>query len=257
MRILVLAGTRDGRELAVFLFGKSLDITISVASEYGREILDENLPEQIEINSKRLDQNELENFMKDRDIKILVDASHPYAENVSMNAIEVCRKNSWNYIRYERPEIGSHGKIYHATNYLEAARKSRELGQNIFLTTGSKTLEIFCAELKDRNIIARVLPTPEVIQKCLDLGLQPRNIVAMQGSFSRDLNRALFKNFCADVIVTKDSGKIGGVDSKIEAAEDLTIPVVMIDRPRIDYPNLTQSFDEVLNLILKLIGELK
>ena len=233
MRILVLAGTRDGRELAVFLFGKSLDITISVASEYGREILDENLPPEIEINSKRLDQNELEKFMRAREIKILVDASHPYAENISMNAIEVCRKNSWNYIRYERPEIESHGKIYHAANYLEAARKSRELGQNIFLTTGSKTLEIFCAELKDRNIIA------------------------MQGSFSRDLNRALLENFCADVIVTKDSGKIGGVDSKIEAAQDLKIPVVMIDRPRIDYPNLTQSFDEVLNLILKLIGGFK
>ena len=75
----------------------------------------------------------------------------------------------------------------------------------------------------------------------------------MQGSFSRDLNRALFESFGADVIVTKDSGKIGGVDSKIEAAQDLKIPVVMIDRPRIDYPNLTQNFDEVL----KLIGELK
>lgn len=249
MRILVLAGTRDGRVLAVFLFGKGFEVTISVASEYGREILENDLPSEIEINSRRLDQTELEEFLRERNIKILVDASHPYAENVSMNAIEVCRKNSLHYIRYERPEIESRGRIYHVASYLDAANKARDLGQNIFLTTGSKTLEIFCENLKDRNIIARVLPTPEVIQKCLELGLQPKNIVAMQGAFSKDLNRALFANFEADVIVTKESGKIGGLDSKLEAAEDLKIPVVMIDRPKIEYPNLARTFNEVLNLI--------
>ena len=247
MKIFIAAGTRDGRELAFFLLEKNFDVVISVTSEYGRKILQENLPADVEINSRPLPPDELEKFLLDRDIKIFVDASHPFAENISTHAIDICKKNSINYIRYERPAVYSENVI-HVADYFSAAVEAKKF-TNIFLTTGSKTLQIFVDELKDRNIIARVLPTPDVIQKCLDLGLQPKNIVAMQGKFTKDLNRALFENYSADVVITKESGEIGGVDTKIDAANELGIPVIMIDRPKIDYPTIASSFDEVLKII--------
>ena len=71
----------------------------------------------------------------------------------------------------------------------------------------------------------------------------------MQGKFSVELNVELFKHANAEVIVTKNSGIIGGADTKLEAAQILNLPVVMIDRPKIFYPNLATTFDDVLNFL--------
>ena len=81
------------------------------------------------------------------------------------------------------------------------------------------------------------------------MGLTPKQIVAMQGPFSTELNVELFKHAGAEVLVTKNSGKIGGADTKLAAAKILNLPVVMIDRPKIFYPNVAKTFDEVLKFI--------
>ena len=67
------------------------------------------------------------------------------------------------------------------------------------------------------------------------------------------MNAELFKHAEAEVIVTKNSGEVGGADTKIQAAEILNLPVVVIDRPQINYPNLAKSFDEVLEVISNAI----
>ena len=71
----------------------------------------------------------------------------------------------------------------------------------------------------------------------------------MQGVFSATLNVELFRHAQAEVIVTKDSGHIGGTDTKLEAARILNLPVVMIDRPKIFYPNFATTFDDVLKFL--------
>ena len=71
----------------------------------------------------------------------------------------------------------------------------------------------------------------------------------MQGPFTTELNAETFKHCRADVIITKNSGKVGGADTKLAAAKILNLPVVMIDRPKIFYPNIAKTFDEVLNFI--------
>ena len=88
------------------------------------------------------------------------------------------------------------------------------------------------------------------------LGLTPKNIIALQGPFSTELNIALYKQYRADVIVTKNSGEIGGTDTKLEAAMALGLPVVMVDRPRIEYDKVVYTFDEVLRFVAeKLPGK--
>ena len=245
--IFVIAGTEDGRELAGFLLNNGFEVTASVVSSYGKALLERY--EGIKINDKKLDENELVELLLTGDFEVLVDASHPYAVNVSQNAMAACHKADIPYIRYERESIPlTYEKIFHVATYEEAAVKAAELGRNIFLTTGSRNLKIFVESpaLKDCNLIARVLPTAEVLAECEKLGFNPQNIVAMQGRFSTELNVEVFKHYQAEVIVSKDSGQIGGVDTKLTAAEKLNLPVVLIDRPKIHYDNVVSDFAAVL-----------
>ena len=245
--IFVIAGTEDGRELAGFLLNNGFEVTASVVSSYGKALLERY--EGIKINDKKLDEDELVGLLLNGSVEVLVDASHPYAVNVSQNAMVACHSANVPYIRYERESIPlTYDKIFHVANYEEAAVKAAELGKNIFLTTGSRNLKIFVESptLRECNLIARILPTAEVLAECEKLGFNPKNIVAMQGPFSTELNVELFKHYKADVIVSKDSGQIGGVDTKLTAAEKLKLPIVLIDRPKIHYDNVVSDFADVL-----------
>lgn len=243
MKIFVIAGTEDGRKLAKFLADKNFSVTASVVSEYGRKILEQY--KNICINDKKLDSAELEKILRTENFNALVDASHPYAENISANAIAACDNAKIFYIRYERAETEiTYKKIFHAESYEQAAEISKNLGKNIFLTTGSRNLKKFVDCADGCNITARILPTAEVLAEVEKI-LSPKNIIAMQGKFSTELNIELFKHAQAEVIVTKNSGEIGGADTKILAAEILNLPVVIIDRPKIFYPCIAKSFEEV------------
>ena len=245
MKIFVMAGTEDGRKLAEFLSGKGYEVTASVVSDYGRKILEQY---DFGINDKKLDAAELAEFLREGNFKILVDASHPYALRASTNAIDACSRVNIPYVRFERVEsVTGYSGAYHVDSYESAAKLAATLGKNIFLTTGSRNLKIFVDALKDCNITARILPTAEVIAECESLGLTPKQIIAMQGPFSTELNVELFKHANAEVIITKNSGKIGGADTKIAAAEILNLPVVIIDRQKISYPNIAATFEEVVS----------
>ena len=247
-KIFLIAGTQDGRKLAEFLSGKNFDVTASVVSDYGRKLLETCA--DIKINDKPLDRDDLEKILREENFNFLVDASHPYAKNISANAISAANAAQIVYIRYERAEINfDYEKIFHVESYEAAAVKASELGKNIYLTTGSRNLKVFVDLLKDCNLTVRILPTAEVLTQCETFGLTPKQIVAMQGPFSTELNVELFKHAKAEVIVTKNSGQIGGADTKLEAAKILNLPVVMINRPKIFYPNLAKTFDDVLSII--------
>ena len=251
MKIFVMAGTEDGRKLAEFLSEKGFEVTASVVSEYGKKLLEQY--ENISVNDKKLDASELIEFLRNGSFDALVDASHPYAVNASKNAISACNDIKLPYVRFERAtgKFEPSGAVY-VDSYESAAIKAAELGKNIFLTTGSKTLKIFVELLKGCNITARVLPTAEVLAQCESLGLTPKQIVAVQGPFSTEFNVAMFKQYQAEVIVTKDSGQIGGTDTKIAAAQILKIPAVVIDRPKIFYPNVATTFKEVIAQLQKI-----
>ena len=248
--IFVIAGTEDGRELAGFLLNHGFEVIASVVSSYGKTLLSRY--EGIKVNDKKLDENELAEILLNGEVTALVDASHPYAVNVSQNAMKACHKANIPYIRYERKSLPlTYENIHHVADYESAAIKAAQLGRNVFLTTGSRNLKTFVesSALKDCNLIARILPTAEVLAECEKLGFNPKNIVAMQGPFSTELNVELFRHYNAEVIVSKDGGQIGGVDTKLIAAEKLNLPVVLIDRPKVRYDNVVSSFEEVLNFL--------
>ena len=205
--ILVLAGTKDGRELITLLDSAGYKVMASVFSQYGRQLIE---CDHVLIHTGPLDADGLEKLISSNDIKMVVDASHPYAINVSHNAMQACQKASIHYVRYERPTapMPVYEGLYIVHDYEQAIQAIASLGKVVFLTTGSRHLTLFkqATCLKDCRLIARVLPEPSVLQECLELGFLPKDIVAVQGPFSHDLNVALFKEYQASVIVTKNSG---------------------------------------------------
>lgn len=230
--ILVLAGTRDGREISAGLSEAGYEVLTSVVSEYGRELLEQ---QGLKAQAAAMSEVELERFVRNSGVRCIVDATHPYAVNVSRNAAAAATKAEVPCLRYERPcsDLPEYSGLKLAEDMPEAARLAVTLGKTIFLTTGSHTLPVFraAAEGTDCRLIARVLPQPEVISACQSAGFGPADIVAAQGPFSKELNMALFREYRADVVVTKNSGEPGGTVEKIAAAIEMGLQVVVVQRP--------------------------
>lgn len=249
--ILVLSGTKDGRELVEHLSQKGYQVLATAVSKYGGDLLAASGAGEVLV--KGLTPEDLKQMLQDKKINLIIDATHPFAQQISAQAMAVAKELELPYLRFERKQakLSLHPLIHRVSNMEEAAQKAISLGKTIFLTTGSKTLATFLACQKDRQprIVARVLPDPQVMEKCFQLGLSPCDIVAMQGPFSKQLNKALFQEYGADVVVSKESGKTGGTDSKIEAALELSLPLVIIERPALSYPLVADDVAGVEKLL--------
>lgn len=232
--IWVISGTQDGRELAGELCRVSgEDVVVTVVSNYGKLLAAEAVDEVL---VGRFTQADMENLIRVKEIRCVVDASHPYAAIVSETARAAAAACKIDYLRYERPEVElpAYEKLHHVSNEAEAAELAGRLGERIYLTTGSKTLRTFMTApaLTEKEVWARVLPTVEVLMICEELGLTPKYIVAVQGPFSYEMNLAMFVDTAADVVVMKNSGLVGGTDTKLAAAMAAGLEIIVIDRPK-------------------------
>ncbi|PKM81080.1 MAG: precorrin-6A reductase [Firmicutes bacterium HGW-Firmicutes-14] len=258
--ILVLGGTLEGREIANDLAARGYSVLLTVVSGYGVEMVPREAP--FEVLAGELDAGALERLITEKSIKLIVDATHPYAARITEIAWETAGRKGIRYIRYDRPPVAgesagiteSGGKTecgsmaFRAGSYGEAAELAVTLGDTVFLTIGSRNLEPFvrAGKVSGKRIVARVLPDAKVLEQCSVLGFPPRDIIAVQGPFSMELNLAMLKEYGADVLVTKDSGSVGGTDKKLAAAARLGIPVVIVARPDYSGIPVTGKIREVL-----------
>lgn len=248
--ILVLAGTQDGRELSACLAAAGFSVLVSVVSDYGRKLAAQDT---LATTVGAKDAAALATLLTKNGIRAVIDVSHPYATAVSHNAQEACAATGAAYLRYERESspLPAYSKLHVVGDAAEAAKVAAGLGQVVFLTTGSRSLAVFKTEplLQDHRLIIRVLPEPAVIAECVALGFLPKDIVALQGPFSVELNVALFREYNSEVIVTKNSGPVGGTDTKLAAAMALQLPVVVIDRPLASYSRIAYRVEDVIHFL--------
>ncbi len=229
--ILVLAGTGEGREKAAALEKQGCPLLASVATAYGAQTLRRSYRGEILTGS--LDREDLIRIINDRGVEKIVDATHPFAVEITANARAACHRTGTGYERLEREEysIEPTEGIIVARDTEEAAQLALEAPGVVFLTVGSNTLEHYTALLVLDRIVARILPVSSSLGKCLALGISPRNIIAMQGPFDEEMNRLLFCRYKASMVIAKESGPSGGTPEKIRAAATLKVPIVIIRRP--------------------------
>ena len=226
-KICIFAGTSEGRKLVEQLCGRGLQITACVATEYGEVLLGEH--PGVDIRAGRMDRQQMAEMLRSGEYELVVDATHPYADKVTENIAEACRNAGVEYLRLLRGSDSDDSDGVFVESTAACVEYLKTTKGNILLTTGSKDLSCF-AQLHDR-IYARVLPMQASLDSCLQSGIAPERIIAMQGPFDEEMNLALLKMTGAKYMVTKDTGGPGGYGAKISAAKQAGVQAVIIGRP--------------------------
>lgn len=233
-KLLIFGGTTEGRRLAeaVCREGSFAEkVFVCTATEYGKELLPQN-SRTMTVLAKRMEPEEMLAFMRQEKIDLVIDATHPYAEKASANIRQAASQAGVSYERLVRRETEFSGEHIQVKDTKEAAAYLREHGGTALLTTGSKELAAF-TEIEDfqSRLYPRILPTPEMVQRAFDLGFDAGHLICMQGPFSHEANTAMLRQTGADYLVTKESGKAGGFEAKLTAAEETGAKVIIIRRP--------------------------
>ena len=228
-KVIVFAGTTEGYEISRFLSENQLPVLACVATEYGSKSLQEN--SCLHVQAGRLDEQQMRNLFFREKPELVLDATHPYAAEVTQNIRKACEETGVSYTRILRTGSEQQNAVY-VRDAKEAAEYLEGTEGNVLLTTGSKELAVFTSVTDyNKRLFARVLSLPSVIESCQALGFEGRNLIAMQGPFSKELNQAMLEQYQCKYLVTKDSGKAGGFLEKIQAAEALGVTAVIIGRP--------------------------
>jgi cobalt-factor III methyltransferase len=251
----VFSGTSDGNALASKLSATGYHVIVSTATEYGREIVCENLP-GITIRSGRMGVDARRRELVNSGARAIVDATHPFATTISHQLMQLAEMISIPYLRYERPPARSSSPAVFCKTMQEAAAESVAKGGRVFLASGARDLPIFLKheEASRCEWYVRLTPEPDSLQRALDLGVPRANICAMQGPFSKEFDELLWKSWRIDCVVTKESGEVGGFLAKAEAASSLGIRLIVVERPQVDYPIVAYDFDSVVGQLKQLVS---
>lgn len=227
-----ILGTSEGRKILSLMNEYTNEIAVTTATTYGGDLLKEfNIKV---LNTKPLNKEEMVNWIKVNGIDVLVDASHPYAQEVTKTALECSKELEIQFVRYERQgalEKVNNENIIRVKDYNEAIRVIKEIEGNILNTTGGNNVSKFLNLDFKYRIIHRILPAPKVLGKIVEAGISIKDIIAMQGPITYELEKAFIHQYNAKAILTKDSGVEGGVLEKYNAAKEANIKLIVIDRP--------------------------
>lgn len=236
MKILIFSGTADGRRLSHTLSDLGASVTVCVATEYGTE--EQGQYGGVTVLTGRLDSDAMAALLPG--FALCVDATHPYAVEVSKNIRAACGKTGVPYRRLLREASETDGAVVVPDAAAAAEYLSHTEGK-VLLAIGSKELAAFRG-LDPERLCPRVLPARASLEACEALGIPHRNIVAMQGPFSRELNAALIRQLDARYVVTKDGGAVGGFPEKAAAARETGARLIVLRRPEED----GMGFDEIV-----------
>lgn len=226
--VFVLGGTTEARKIISFVRNYGIQVTVSVATTYGEELLEEE--KDVQVLQQRLDESGFEALFKKQQYDLVIDATHPYAKEATQNCKKACEKLEMPYKRIVREEVEH--RILRFSSVEEIISYLENTQGNILLTTGSKDLQAYTklTHFKER-IYIRMLPMAKSIDEQLERGYLMSHLICMQGPFSLELNKAMLNQIQARYMVTKDSGTVGGMEEKVEAARQLGVTLLCLRRP--------------------------
>lgn len=239
--IMIFAGTTEGRKIAEFLRGHAPKVYVLTATEYGKEQVENG--ENIHVLAGRLDVEGMRELAYGCQAELVIDATHPFAMEVTKNIQKMCQEESISYMRVLREGSVKDGNAVRVKNIREAADYLKDKEGNVLITTGSKELAPY-TEIPDyqSRCFLRVLSTKEAVQKAVENGFEGKHLIAMQGPFSQEMNEQLLRHVQAKYMVTKESGRSGGYEEKLRAAKKAGAVAVVIGRPLEKGVTLDEAF---------------
>jgi precorrin-6x reductase len=193
--------------------------------------------------------------------ELIIDATHPYAAEAGQNIREACDEAGYlgalyrlrRKSLYDSIEGCQFCNIHYFADMDEIVYYLNTNEEKVFVALGSKeTAALTQVKGFKKRLYLRILPDPGALEGCINLGYQAKNIICMQGPFSKEINKAMFAETKTRILITKESGKEGGYIEKIDAARELSMITVVLARPEetIGYePGHLQDFDQIKKLI--------
>ncbi|MBE9226632.1 cobalt-precorrin-6A reductase [Phormidium sp. LEGE 05292] len=251
-RIWLIGGTGESAKLAIALLQVGLPLVISVTTESARSLYPNSPLLQVWVG--RFNLYQIEQFLTQQNIIAVLDASHPYAVEISQNAIAVCLQKNVHYLRFERPrsEVGrwGDGEMGGELIYLDSFERlvcgDYLVGERVLFTVGYKVLPLFRDWHGRSTLFARVLPATTSIAAALSAGFTQDKLFAMRPPIPINLERELWQHWQISMVVTKASGAPGGEDIKRQLAAELGVNLVIIEPPIIPYPRVTNDLGEAI-----------
>lgn len=239
MTIWLIGGTQESAELAKALADLDLPCLITVVTEPARLLYPTEPTLRIQVGC--LSPAQIEPFLYQHQISCILDASHPFAVEISQLAITAAVQHQIPYLRYERPLVKQQGEatIEYFDCFETLLNSDRLTDQQVLLTVGYRSLPLFQSWQSRATLFARILPSAIALQTALTAGFTPDRLIALRPPISAALETALWQQWQITAVVTKASGTAGGEQIKQQVAAALGVSLIVIDRPAIAYPRQT------------------
>ena len=228
--IILFGGTSEGRTLCELLSRKRVPTLVCVATDYGGSLIEPS--DTLRVRVGRLNAAAMQSLLCAEHPRLVIDATHPYAAEVSGNITLACERSIVKLIRLTRETSDSGGCVsFESMDTL--TRWLNEQNGVIFSTLGAKEAPALTAvrEYAER-VWLRILPDPAGLAACLSSGFPAKHMICMQGPFSKGINAAMFRETGANILLTKESGAAGGFAEKLEAARECKMTAAVLSRPR-------------------------
>ncbi len=245
-KVWLIGGTSDSATIAKMLTEANIPLVITVTTTAARTLYSANT----EIVVGSMDLIAMRSFCQQNFLRAVIDASHPYATEVSRQAIAVTTQLNLAYLRYERGNQSLTRQLNSEVIELDSFERLLSgdylTHQRVLLTVGCKALPKFQSWQNKATLFARVLPKIKSLETAIAAGFTGDRLIAIRPPLSVSTETALWQQWQISLVVTKASGKAGGEDVKRQVADSLGIPLIVIARPQINYPQKTSEFAEVL-----------
>ena len=228
-RILVFAGTTEGKDIADWLAAGGLSVSARVVTDYGTT----RYTDKVDVQKGSLGGAEgIAEHIRSEGYTLVIDCTHPYAASISAHVKDGCAMAGVECIRIRRKDSPDTAGIVPVPSLDAAIDYLMDREGNILSTTGSKEVDRYTRIPGYRErVTVRVLSTPESVAHCAECGFQGRNLIAAQGPFSEEMDYAMIRQCDARYVVTKESGSAGGFEEKLAAARKAGAELVVITRP--------------------------
>lgn len=235
MRILVLGGTAEGRAIAAAAVDAGFDVVSSLAGRTKQPV--------VPAGSVRVGgfggAEGLAQFLRDEDIRAVINATHPFAAQMARNAVAASQATGVPLVRLLRPSwVARDDNWIWVSSHAEAAVAAGANGGAVFLTVGRQHSLEYAEALAERDVVCRVAFAGE-------LPWPPKwHVLEARGPFTLDDERSLMQEHRIGVLVTKDAGG-DHTAAKLDAARELGVQVVMLRRPEVE-GDVVGSVDEAV-----------
>ena len=246
-KIWLIGGTSDSATIASVLAESNIPLVVTVATAAACNLYPDML-----VIAGCMDKTAMRDFCQQDRIIAVIDASHPYAVKVSRQAIAVTSQLNIPYLRYERASCSvsadkNDDGVIELNSFEHLLAEDYLSDRRVLLTVGCKALPLFQSWQDKATLFARVLPKIASLETAIASGFTSDRLVAIRPPISRETETALWQQWQISLVVTKASGKAGGEDIKRQVAANLDIPLIIITRPQVIYPQQTSDITAILN----------